>query len=269
MADGLSGALPHGADIKFPSAGLKGDIPFETFCDAQDKDVVLAGTGGLLTMLSMPQGLGHGSSQQHQDAFEEIAHADALKVSEVLQTDFDRVEINEAFPGEPVCVYFELAAKDDEDVAKLADTVVKLEGVGLQTSAEEIGPRVGLALTRVALPNPAAQNADAHIDKSDLNAAVHNALRSAAGKVLNREGAADPAELGDTLHAMILPILKRLEAIAQINDTAIQQHMVEKLLADYPAISQAIQHDQSLAAELSPVLQSHLVAGLTAKPTKE
>ena len=78
-----------------------------------------------------------------------------------------------------------------------------------------------------------------------------------------------PIKLGDTLHAMILPILKRLEAIAQINDTAIQQHMVEKLLADYPAISQAIQHDQSLAAELSPVLQSHLVAGLTAKPTKE
>ena len=269
VADGLSGALPHGADIKFPSAGLKGDIPFETFCDAQDKDMVLAGTGGLLTMLSMPQGLGHGSSQQHQDAFEEIAHADALKVSETLQTDFDRVELSEAFPGEPVCVYFELAAKDEEDVNQLTDTVVKLEGAGLQTDAEEIGPRVGLTLTRVAVPTPGAQNADEHLDKGDLNAAVKNALRKSAGKVLNREGAADPDELGDTLHAMILPILKRLEAIAQINDTAIQQHMVEKLLADYPAISQAIKHDQSLAAELSPALQAHLIAGMTAKPTKE
>ena len=88
MLDG--GALPSGSDVKFPGVGARGEDPFEKYCGVQEKDVVLAGTGGLLTMLSMPQGLGSGSSEQHADAFDEIAQADALKISEVLQRDFDR-----------------------------------------------------------------------------------------------------------------------------------------------------------------------------------
>ena len=149
VADGVSGALPHGSDIKFPTANLRGEAPFEKYCDVQDKDVVLAGTGGLLTMLSLPHGLGHGASQQHAEVFENIAQADALKVSEVLQTDFDRVELAAEFPGEPVCVYFELAAKDNKDVSTLADTVVKLESAGLQSDAAEISALTGLKLKRV------------------------------------------------------------------------------------------------------------------------
>jgi len=158
VAGGVSGALPYGSDIKFPTASLRGEAPFEKLGEVLDKDVVLAGTGGLLTMLSLPHGLGHGASQQHAEVFEAIAQADALKVSEVLQTDFDRVELNAEFPGEPVCVYFELAAKDTKDVGALADTVVKLASAGLQTDAAEISTHTGLKLTRIQPPAGRANN---------------------------------------------------------------------------------------------------------------
>ena len=84
----------------------------------------------------------------------------------------------------------------------------------------------------------------------------------------NRAAASAPevtSDLGATLHEMILPLLKRLQAIAQIDDPAIQQHMVEKLIRDYPQISDAINADNSLAKKLSPQLEAALIAGLKDK----
>ena len=71
------------------------------------------------------------------------------------------------------------------------------------------------------------------------------------------------------LQETLLPILKRLEAIAKVDDAAIQQHMLEKLLKDFPAIAEAITADDSLAKKLAPKLEAALLAGLTkAKPSK-
>ena len=42
-----------------------------------------------------------------------------------------------------------------------------------------------------------------------------------------------------------------------------QHTMVQKLLADFPAISEALKADDSLAKKLSPLLQNALVAGLS------
>ena len=113
VADGVSGALPNGSDIKFPTAGVRGEAPFKNFCDAQDYDVVLAGTGGRLAMLTADKGgLGNGPALEHAAAFDEIAQADARKISAVLQNDFDRVELAMEFPGQPVLAYFELCARD-------------------------------------------------------------------------------------------------------------------------------------------------------------
>jgi hypothetical protein len=108
VARGANGALPHGADVKFPAHQARGENPFEKFCDAQERDVVLAGTGGQLTMLSAPTGLGKGASEEHDGAWQKIAQAKAVRINEVLQRDFDAPELAAEFPGEPVCVYFAL-----------------------------------------------------------------------------------------------------------------------------------------------------------------
>jgi len=163
VARGTSGSLPAGSDVKFPSAAVRAESsPFTSFCEVQEKDVVLAGTGGELTMLSRPTGIGKGASEEHDSAWQKIAVNKAVRINEVLQRDFDAPELAAEFPGQPVCVYFALDIKDSVDVGALLDNVVKAESVGLQTDAGEISARTGLKLTRVGVPqapttgNPAA-----------------------------------------------------------------------------------------------------------------
>jgi phage gp29-like protein len=144
VADGVSGALPNGSDIKFPAAGVRGEAPFKDFCDAQDFDVVLAGTGGRLAMLTADKGgLGNGPAREHAEAFDEIAEADANKVNAVLQKDFDRTELAAEFPGQPVLAYFELCAKDRLDVAQLVTNAAALASAGYKVDAEWLGEATG------------------------------------------------------------------------------------------------------------------------------
>jgi phage gp29-like protein len=154
VAQGVSGALPNGTDVKFPTTTVRGESPYDKFCEAQERDVVLAGTGGHLTMLALPTGIGKGASEEHDDAWQHIAVNKARRINETLQRDFDAPELAAEFPGEPVCVHFALEVKDSEDVAQLLDHVVKAESVGLQTDATEISRRSGLQLRRIEPPPP-------------------------------------------------------------------------------------------------------------------
>lgn len=169
VADGVSGALPAGSEVSFPGAGPRGQAPFTEYCDAQDKDVVLAGTGGLLAMLSLPTGIGAGASKQHGEAFDDIAAADALKISEVLQHDFDRVELAAQFPGQPPLAYFELAAKDEKVSNELVADVVALAQAGYQVDAAWLENETGYRMAKGEAK--AARSADgAATDGEGLNA---------------------------------------------------------------------------------------------------
>jgi hypothetical protein len=189
VARGVSGALPAGSDVRFPTSQVRGETPFEQFCGAQEKDLVLAGTGGVLTMLSAPTGLGKGASEEHDAAWTRIAVTKALRINETLQRDFDAPELAAEFPGQPICVEFALDVKDADDVGALLDNVVKAEGVGLQTDPAEISQRAGLKLTRIAPQTPdsgtgnpsdplaaAAQKADLEIPTREINSAVRNRI---------------------------------------------------------------------------------------------
>lgn len=151
VARGLSGTLPNGSDVKYPgaSASVRSQNPFTEYCDANERDLVMAGTAGHLTMLSAPTGIGKGPSEEHDDAWQKIAIAKAMRINETLQRDFDAPELAAEFPGEPVCVQFALDVKDSEDVAALLDNVVKADTAGLQVDAAEISERTGMKLTRV------------------------------------------------------------------------------------------------------------------------
>ncbi|MEI8289812.1 MAG: DUF935 family protein [Verrucomicrobiota bacterium] len=260
VADGVSGALPNGADVKFPGASQRGEDPFEKFCGAQEKDVVLAGTGGLLTMLSMPQGLGAGSTDAHSAAFDEIAQADALKISEVLQRDFDQVELAAQFPGQPVLAYFELSPKDTTDVAAVVTDVQKLASSGYKAEREWLAEKTGYKFEEADEVQPPVSDPE----NPELQPEPEPAPKKPV--ITNRAGTEQATDLAETLHDMLLPLLKRLEAIANVDDAAIQQHMIEKLLKDFPQIADAIKADDSLAKKLNPQLSQALIAGLTEKP---
>ncbi len=265
IAEGVSGALPFGSDIKFPTSGVRNNGPFKEFCDANDEDVVLAGTGGKLSMLTAATGIGKGPTDEHADAFDEIAVEVTEDISEVFQRQFDAIELAAEFPNEPVCVYFQIAPADEEDAGEVADTVVKLEGVGLQTDAEEISERTGLKLTRVAAPkNPAAQK--------DVSAEIGDAIKNRLAKILNRAAAA----VGDVSPALrekfiqatatdLAPIIQAARgeavAIAQITDVKLKAAKTAALLEKIDALTADILLAPASAEPLAEVIVEGLKQG--------
>jgi phage gp29-like protein len=105
------GTMPNGAKVQTIDCGARGTNPFNEHIRYQDECIVLAGTGGILTMLT-ESGSGTLAGNAHEDTFDQIARADALAISEVFQKQFDAAILAEHFPGAPVLAYFELAAKE-------------------------------------------------------------------------------------------------------------------------------------------------------------
>ncbi len=106
------GYLPSGTDVKYVNGGGAGRPPFRDHLDYLDRQITLLGTGGLLTMLA-ESGSGTLAGNAHQEAFDQVAAADAVMVCEALQRDFDKPLLDEAFPGWPVEAGFVLRMKDE------------------------------------------------------------------------------------------------------------------------------------------------------------
>jgi len=105
------GYLPNGTDVKYVNGGGSGKPPFRDHLDYLDRQITLLGTGGLLTMLT-ESGSCTLAGNAHQEAFNQVAKADAVMVSEALQRDLDAPMLAAVFPGWPVEAGFELRMED-------------------------------------------------------------------------------------------------------------------------------------------------------------
>lgn len=260
VADGVSGALPSGSDVKFPTASVRGNAPFKEYCDAQDADVVLAGTGGRLAMLTADKGgLGDGPSQEHSDAFDEIAQADARKINQVFQRDFDRVELAAEFPGQPVLAYFELCAVEEEDATEVINNIVALKGAGYRVKTEQVEEKTGYELEeveetppndpanpgRAGTPLPAAENED---DGAQLQ---------------NRSGK-PAAQLAVSIAAKLDPVAGLLNRITEIADDATMIATLENFLARADALAAIVTADvRRQAHALESITAPELAKGIT------
>lgn len=104
------GTMPHGSKVQTVTPYQSGQTPFAEHIRYQDECIVLAGTGGKLTMLT-ESGSGTLAGGAHQTTFNEIVRAAALRISEVFQSQFDARLLARQFPGEPVLAYFELITR--------------------------------------------------------------------------------------------------------------------------------------------------------------
>lgn len=153
LASGGSGYLPHGCQY-IPNDGPRGQDPFSGRLDKITERLVLVGTGGKLTMLNEATGIGGSQGEVHEDAFRQIAAADAREISEIFQKQIDAEELEAAFPGQPILAYFELNFREEVDAGDLVEMLSKLSSAGLQADADEISEKVGLKLTPKQEANP-------------------------------------------------------------------------------------------------------------------
>ena len=143
----MRGVIPHGAKPHVFGTEARGTDPFAAYLEDLEKEVVLAGTGGLLTMLAEATGLGAGTSNAHDDAFDDLAISEARDISELMQQAVDRAILDEAFPGQPALAYFELAAADSEDLDALAERIGKLKAAGIKpTDIADLSEKFGMDL---------------------------------------------------------------------------------------------------------------------------
>jgi phage gp29-like protein len=147
---GGSGFLPYGSDVKF-SVNTGEGRPFQEHLRNLDEHLVLAGTGGLLTMLA-ESGAGTLAGSAHQKAFDLIARAEARKISEVFQRQFDQAILEAQFPGRPHLAHFELVGDNDPESGDVVDHVLKLSQAGFEADPAQITEKTGYRVKAAGRP---------------------------------------------------------------------------------------------------------------------
>lgn len=189
------GILPGGSLETLEGGGGPG--PFVEHLDYQDKQIVMAATSGLLTMLTESTGMNSGQADSHSDTFDDLAQALAGEISEEMQEQFDKPVLAKFFPGEEVLCYFELAAKDEQDVATIVSDAAELEAAGWEMDTGELSEKSGYKLTRIAPEMRGGSGKDAAGEVKVFNRAKtpRNAPLSESERSFLRGGADELAEM--------------------------------------------------------------------------
>jgi phage gp29-like protein len=150
VAEAASGALPHGAtwSPNSPDKG-SGTSPFEDRLKWLSEKLVLAGTGGKLTMLT-ESGSGTLAGGAHADAFESLTRGDARAIGEVINRHLVEPWLRAQFPGQPVLAYFELAFREEVESSAVIEDAAMLATAGFRMAAKELSEKTGYELLPVA-----------------------------------------------------------------------------------------------------------------------
>jgi hypothetical protein len=147
---GASGVLPSGSDYQ-PNASPPGAGPFRAYLDYFTEKLVLAATGGRLTMLTQ-SGSGTLAGGAHADTFRQLARGHGRRISECLQKQFDKPIIEAVFPGKPVLAYFTLDFQAAPETSEIVDHAQKLSQAGYRMDVDDLSERTGYDLTEKPAP---------------------------------------------------------------------------------------------------------------------
>jgi phage gp29-like protein len=295
IAEGGSGYAPHGSDWK-PNTAARGTQPFKERLDWLSEKLVLAGTGGKLTMLNGPSGLGSGQSDVHQQVFDTIAAGEARRISGVLNRQLVETMLEEKYPGKAQLAYFELAANTDPDVDTVIEQISKLAVAGFQVDEEEASEKTGYTLTLKPsgtdnLPvgsggagvSPVTSKDQPSDDASAGNKGTavdddfdtedddpdDKKLRNRAVDLGREElfKAESAARVSDARRKALEPILNRLLAIDQIADAEGQRAALEQFRDDLPALQRAaLAAAPGMAETLAEIIGTALIDGACEQP---
>ena len=143
LSDGR-GYLPYGSDVKYVNGGGN-KPPFLEHIDYIDRQITLAATGGLLTMLA-EAGSGTLAGNAHSDTFLQIARGDAALLSGLFQEQFDTPLLRQYFPDQPILAYFEFAPPAADEVSRVVRDAVELAKAGVRMDLNELGEKTGYKL---------------------------------------------------------------------------------------------------------------------------
>jgi phage gp29-like protein len=228
-AEGGSGYIPNGGQVEFANEA-RGVQPFQKHLEWIQKQLVLAGTGGLLTMLA-ESGSGTLAGGAHMQAFETIAKAEARRISELLQEQLSLPFLRENFPGQPELAYFQLASQEETDVGEIVEHVSKLYQAGYQVDAEELSEKTGYKLAPAAVPATIGETIQ---PARPAMAAENKEMESVAAAELVARARMEYAGAVQADFAGLAKRLNRLYGAAETMAPEDLQAALEELQADLP-----------------------------------
>jgi phage gp29-like protein len=158
MTSNMRGYLPNGSDVKITDLAARSQLPYFQRIEYADKQIVMAATGGTLTMLTQ-SGSGTLAGAAHSDTLLSLARADAAKISEVFQKQIDVEILREFFPNEPVCVYFRFdIPQPTETLSDIIQATSALSWSGYRINRQQLEEKLGLKIEYI---DPALNEAEA------------------------------------------------------------------------------------------------------------
>lgn len=149
------GVLPAGTETKTVDLAARPgqQPPYQARIEYCDRQIVMAATGGLLTMLAEP-GSGTLAGGAHAAGLFQLAKSDAGRLSEAYQRAIDLPLLAAEFPGQPVAAWFQFDVPQTEDTATLLEAAANLNWAGYRVDQTQLEEKTGLKLIPLAPEAP-------------------------------------------------------------------------------------------------------------------
>lgn len=260
-AEAGSGALPNGSTVSTLSEA-RGTQPFQARLEWLQKQLVLAGTGGLLTMLA-ESGSGTLAGGAHQSAWDQIVRRVTRIVCDPINRQYVRRALAARFPGRPALASFALRANQEKDVGDVIDNVVKLTSAGYALDLDQVQKETGYTMTGFTAPAAGVQM------PMSTPAAFRAAFRKQAGDRAADELMQSGVDaLAQAQAVASKPLALALARVLTAKDFPSMQAAARKLREDLPAIAAAMLSDPAQADAYHRIMSSAFLQGLIKEPSK-
>lgn len=148
VAEGGSGALPNGSQVITEKMDANNSQAFDLFLAHQQKQIILAGTGGILGSLAEATGLGSGVADSHENTWREIVRMDAMKISNLINRKVAHLLLDAFFPGQPKLAYFNMDSSTPKSATEVLDCAVKATQAGYEIDEVQLSEMTGFKLKK-------------------------------------------------------------------------------------------------------------------------
>lgn len=259
-AEAASGALPSGSDVKTLSEA-RGTQPFQMRLEWLQKQLVLAGTGGILTMLT-ESGSGTLAGSAHQQAWDQIIRRVARIITRPINRQYVKRALSAHFPGRPALCSFALRANQEKDVGDAITNITSLINAGFDLDPEQVQKETGYTITGFSRqqpqPMPGAQPSAfrmaARVSGPDIFAAAaeeEDFLSSASDALASAQAVANK------------PLAEALSKVLSAPDMQTMQAEAAKLRAELPVLAEQMLADPVTADVYHKIMSSAFLQGAT------
>lgn len=146
------GVLPAGSKADILACSANSFDSFDRILTREDRDLILATTGGQLTMLA-EAGSGTLAGGAHQTAFDQLAAMEGEEIADLLNEQLTADILDEYFPGEPHLVQFVMEQLDEDGGRAAITDIATLASAGYRVSPDTVQEQTGYEVTEGVNPS--------------------------------------------------------------------------------------------------------------------